>query len=79
MLVWHHEGFRWFAVFGSLLWLILIGVIIYFLVSLLASRHELRRDEDPLEIVRRRYAKGEITRDEYEQMRKDLISRPPPG
>ncbi len=27
---------------------------------------------EPLEILRRRYASGEITRDEYEQMRDDL-------
>jgi putative membrane protein len=78
--VWHHEGSRWFGLFGGLLWLILIGVIIYLLVSLVAPRHEMKHgDEDPLEIVRRRYAKGEITREEYEQMRKDLTGRPPPG
>lgn len=28
--------------------------------------------EDPLEILRRRYARGEITREEYAAMREDL-------
>jgi putative membrane protein len=28
--------------------------------------------DDPLEILRRRYAKGEITREEYQSMREDL-------
>lgn len=29
-------------------------------------------EEDPLEILRRRYARGEITREEYNDMRQDL-------
>lgn len=28
--------------------------------------------EDPLEIVKRRYARGEITREEFEQLKRDL-------
>jgi putative membrane protein len=28
--------------------------------------------ETPLDVLKRRYAAGEITREEYEQMRKDL-------
>ena len=70
---WHHEGFGWFALFGGLLWLILWGTIIYLVVSVVASGREHRpREDDPLEIVKRRYAKGEITREEFEQIRKDL-------
>jgi len=66
---WHHEGFGWFAVFGGLLWLILPGVIIYLLISLVTpSRESGHREEDPLEIAKRRYAKGEITREEFEQI-----------
>jgi len=32
------------------------------------------REVTPLDILKRRYASGEITRDQYEQMRKDLES-----
>lgn len=31
-----------------------------------------RDDEDAVEILRRRYAQGEITREQYETMREDL-------
>jgi putative membrane protein len=33
----------------------------------------LATDEDALEILRRRYARGEITREEYLQIRQDLM------
>lgn len=35
---------------------------------------EPRRDKTPLEIARERYARGEIDREEYEQMKRDLES-----
>ena len=31
-----------------------------------------REEEDPLEIARRRYARGEITHEEFEQIKEDL-------
>jgi putative membrane protein len=30
--------------------------------------------EAPLDILKRRYAKGEVTKEEYEQMKKDLLN-----
>ena len=74
---WHHEGLRWWALFGGIFWLLLIGAIVYLIASVFASghAHEHRHDhgeEDPLAIAKRRYAKGEISREEFEQIRKDL-------
>lgn len=38
------------------------------------SRPERRSEEDALEILRRRYARGEITREEFNTMREDIRS-----
>lgn len=37
-----------------------------------ANRFEGRADESPLDILKRRYARGEITREQFEQMRRDI-------
>ena len=60
--------------FGLILPLLLIGVVAYALgwrpqfnqMSLAQT------SQSPVEILKARYARGEITREEYEQVRRDL-------
>jgi putative membrane protein len=58
---------------GMLMWIIfisIIGVLIYFLMQ--ATKGRDRAGETPLEILKKRYAKGEITKEEFNRMRKDI-------
>jgi len=62
---------------GALAMLVFWGALIVgaILVVRLFGGGSLPRHEDrttPLDILKRRYASGEITREQYEQMRKDL-------
>ena len=52
-----------------------VGVI-YLVVALARRPGQGTRavSEDPVEILRRRYARGEVGRDEYERMRRDLAA-----
>lgn len=71
----HMMGGWWMWV----LWLggfILLVLMVYLLLSGLRSggRPVEPPPETPLDIVKKRYAKGEITREQYEQMKKDIES-----
>lgn len=50
--------------------LLFLGVIIYLLVKPEKSKRVNR--EEPLEILKRRYALGEINQEEFLRMKKDL-------
>jgi len=60
------------------LWLVLIIAVVAYLMGWRPEAFDLgglgqgRREKAPLEIVRDRYARGEITREEFERMRADL-------
>jgi putative membrane protein len=63
-------------VFGLIVPLLLIGLVAYALGwrPQFTQSGPAQTSQTPVEILRARYARGEITRDEYEQMRRDLES-----
>jgi putative membrane protein len=67
--------------FFSLLVLIGIVLVVVWIVSSgdsLSTRRPPggnRGEETPLDILKKRYARGEIDRDQYEQMKRDLTDR----
>lgn len=69
-----HDGMGWWMVFGMLWMVFFWGAIIWAIVWGITrtTGGDGRRDDTPLEIARRRYARGEITRDQFEQLRRDL-------
>jgi len=70
-----HEGMGWWMLLGGvwmvLFWAILIGAIAW-TVSRLAHTAQAR---DPLEIARARYARGDISGEEFERIRGNLSAR----
>ncbi len=74
-------GMMWFGIVMMLFGLLVFAGIILLAVwaiARLAGSERLRSSttsgspEDPLTILQRRYARGEITREEYERIRSDL-------
>ncbi|NQS88652.1 SHOCT domain-containing protein [Patescibacteria group bacterium] len=67
---------------GTFMWiifpvviLIILGVVIYSILQSIKSRSfggSFR--ESPIDVLKIRYAKGEITKEEFEKMKKDLES-----
>ncbi len=60
-----------FTVFVMLFWAaVIFGVIL--LISWLVRRHAQQANQNPIDIAKARYAKGEITKEEFTQLKKEL-------
>ena len=57
--------------FGGLSMILILGVLVVFVVLAL-RRGSGGREETPLAILKRRYAKGEIDKEEFECMKREL-------
>ena len=72
---WFWGGGLWF---GWVFWVAIIALIIYLVVNQgNKNRHvhlppSYPHQDSPIDILKRRYAKGEITKEQFDQMKKDL-------
>jgi putative membrane protein len=77
-----HEYFwQWhlwvFPMFMPIFWIVIIGLCLYFIFGRNRSNRTWvtgrgSEGETALDILKRRYAKGEISKDEFEQMKRDI-------
>ena len=73
MYEWHDFGGGMMWIFWILILLALAGFVTFSARQAGKSRN---RDKTALEILEERYARGEIDRDEFRQMRDDLTQGP---
>ncbi len=68
---WGHMTWGYGGVFMWLILLVLVGVVIFFVMR---GDKWIKRggEESALEILKKRYARGEITREEYDKMKKEI-------
>ncbi len=70
---WMWGGGMWF---GWIFWLVIIGIIVWLLINQSNKNRNQNQInphlESPLDILKKRYAKGEITKEQFDQMKKDL-------
>lgn len=69
---WGHMSWGYGGAFMWLIFMVLIGVVIYFVVRGEKWMKRGGSDETALDILKKRYAKGEITKQEYEKIGKEL-------
>jgi putative membrane protein len=74
MWYWHGMGGGWMIFGGFIMLLFWAGVIWAIVWGIRRSRHHIYHGENltPLDIAKTRYAKGEITKEQFEQLKKDL-------
>ncbi len=62
-------GWPWF---GGLFWVVIIAIGVVLLTKRNHNNFPMHH-ETPLDILKKRYAKGEITKEQFEQMKRDIL------
>lgn len=71
----HHWGTGWSMGWGTWLLFLLICLSIYFIFKNKAPAPGGTRGESAMDILRKRYARGEITKEQFDAMSKDVSQR----
>jgi len=73
--MWHAgEGWGWWMLFGWAWMIVFWGLIIWAVYALVSRRSEPDSGPNAIEILQRRYASGELSDQQYEEMRARLTS-----
>ena len=83
---WHYgNGFGGFGIFGLissiLFWIVIVLIIVAVIRYLTGDHSGMQPDnempspkgEPPLEILKRRYASGDINKKQFDEMKKDIL------
>jgi putative membrane protein len=68
---WGHMNYGYGGIM-MIITLVVIGIVIYFLVKYSKENYKEEDRETPLEILKKRYAKGEISKEKFEEMKEIL-------
>jgi putative membrane protein len=64
-------GFGW--IFMILFWGLVICGIVYIAQAVMKKPGKFEQGETPLDLLKKRYAKGEISKEEFERMKDDIM------
>jgi putative membrane protein len=74
--MWYmHEGMGWWMIFGVIMMLLFWGGVIALIVwgiRKLTGHGGFIEKQSPIDIARERYAKGEISKEQFEEIKKNL-------
>lgn len=74
-MMWWNNGMGLWMIFGSL-WMIIFWAAIIALIVWIVRKFTSQKgpSNNAIEIAKQRYARGEITKEQFEQIKKDLSS-----
>jgi len=70
-----HDMWGWGGMWMGLIWLVILGLIVWGVISFASSNRGASTGtsrESALEILKKRYARGEISDEEFEEKKKRL-------
>ena len=66
-------GYGYGGMFMWILFLVLLGVVIYFVVQNVRLKNSSGQIQgSPMDILKKRYAKGEITKEDFDKMKNEI-------
>ena len=68
---WGMGGFGW--LFMIIFWVLVVIGIVFLVRAVVGGSKPKSKTETALEILKKRYAKGELSREEFEEKKKDLF------
>lgn len=74
-----HWGYWWSwgmglgLIFMIVFWILIILGIVYLVRLIIGAEKRGAREDSALDILKKRYANGEITKEEFEEKKKDII------
>jgi putative membrane protein len=74
MMYGYHYGMGWMLV-SLVFWILLIAgavLLVLWIIGKSGRGTRVRVEESALDILKKRYARGEITKEQYEEMKKDI-------
>ena len=79
MMDWGYYGMSWFwHIITIVFWIaIIVGIVFLIRWLILSTRNGTKgpnREDSAIEILRKRYAQGEIDKEEFEEKKKDLLA-----
>lgn len=77
MMYGYHFGLGWMLL-GFVFWIFIITCAVLLVLWIIGKSGRGKRDHDEdsaMEILNKRYARGEITREQYEDMKKDISAK----
>ena len=74
MMDMQHEGNGWIGIIWMVFWIAIISVVLMLLYRMANKHVSATGHREPLEIAKERFAKGEITKDELAEIKKELKS-----
>lgn len=77
--MWHFDGtMGGWSIFGGIMmivfWVVIIALVVWWIKKLSEKNPDSKNEDkhDPIDVAKQRYAKGEITKVEFEQLKRDL-------